>query len=104
MLVFVTDRYRNKVNDEENDRDNCRYEFTYAVEQIGPRRMIPVVMEDRMRNAREWRGELGAALGGQLYVTLIDDEEEVFQQKCLDIAMSIMGVIKTTVIQDETGL
>jgi len=92
LVVFITDRYRNKVNGSE-DRDNCRYEFTYAVEQKGPQRMVPVVMEERMQNARDWRAELGAALGTKLYVNMVSDAEEVFESRCEEIYQRVRAVI-----------
>ena len=39
MAVFVTKAYLDKVNGEE-ERDNCRYEFTYGVEQKRPQNMV----------------------------------------------------------------
>ncbi len=92
MVVFVTDRYRNKINGIE-DRDNCRYEFTYGVDQHGPQKMIPVVMADRMLNSREWKQELGAALGTKLYVNLVSDDEEEFNARCEDIYKRIKSII-----------
>lgn len=92
MVVFITDRYRNKVNGSE-DRDNCRYEFTYGVEQQGPQRMVPVVMEDRMLNSREWKQELGAALGGKLYVNMVSDDEVEFEARCEELYGRIRSVI-----------
>ena len=77
MLVCITQQYKDKVNSND-DRDNCRYEFTYGVEQLGPQRMVVLVMEPEMRNPRAWKGELGAALGRKLYHDFpegIKDEE-----------------------------
>jgi len=59
MVVFITSIYRDKVNGSE-ERDACHYEFSYSVEQLGPQRMISVVMEPSIRDP--WRGRLGAAL------------------------------------------
>ncbi len=92
MVVFITDRYRNKVNGSE-DRDNCRYEFTYGVEQKGPQRMVPVVMEERMLNSREWRQELGAALATKLYVNMVSDDEAEFEARCEELYGRIRSVI-----------
>ena len=39
MVVFVTKAYLDKVNGKE-ERDNCRYEFTYGVEQKGQQNMV----------------------------------------------------------------
>jgi hypothetical protein len=51
-------------------KDNCKYEFTYAMNQMGSQNMIPVIMEKEMRETNKWKGELGAALGNMLYVDL----------------------------------
>ena len=55
---------------ENEARDNCKYEFDYAFEQKGSRFIIPVVLEESMRNPRDWKGPLGAALGKLLYIDL----------------------------------
>ena len=69
FMAFITDEYRKKVNSNEA-RDNCKYEFDYAFEQKGSRFIIPVVLEESMRNPRDWKGPLGAALGKLLYIDL----------------------------------
>jgi len=56
MIVFITRAYVDKANGDD-DGDNCRYEFTYSVDQRRPQNMVPVVMEPSMRNPREWRGK-----------------------------------------------
>jgi hypothetical protein len=71
VVVFITALYRDKVNGDDM-RDNCQYEFTHAVQQLGPQRMIPVVMEASMRNPRDWKGQLGAELGSVLYIDMSD--------------------------------
>ena len=42
IVVFLTKAYIDKVNGKE-ERDNCRYEFTYAVEQNGPQNMVILI-------------------------------------------------------------
>jgi hypothetical protein len=39
MVVFITKAYLDKVNGDD-DGDNCRYEFTYGVEQKRPQNMV----------------------------------------------------------------
>lgn len=73
-VVFVTEAYRDKVNGHDM-RDNCQYEFTYAVQQLGPQKMIPVVMEKGMRDPRGWKGQLGGELGSLLYIDFSDVDE-----------------------------
>ena len=67
IVVFITDAYRAKIN-QGDGRDNCRFAFKHAFMQKGPERMIPVVMESGMSNARDWTGVLGAALSTHVYV------------------------------------
>ena len=67
VIVVITELYRRKVNGSEQ-RDNCWKEFNYATAQVGPQHMAPVVAEASMANPRTWKGVLGMALGGKLYV------------------------------------
>jgi len=67
ILVFITREYREKVNGIDM-KDNCKYEFTYAMNQLGSQNMIPIIMESEMKDVRKWKGELGAALGSMLYI------------------------------------
>jgi hypothetical protein len=71
IVVFITKEYRDKVNGFDM-KDNCKYEFTYSMNQYGSQYMIPVIMDPEMRDTRKWKGELGAALGSMLYVDLSD--------------------------------
>jgi hypothetical protein len=71
VVVFITREYRDKVNGIDMT-DNCKYEFSYAMNQLGSQNMIPVVLETEMRDTKKWKGELGAALGSMLYVDLSD--------------------------------
>jgi hypothetical protein len=72
VLVFITKEYREKVNGIDM-KDNCKYEFTYAVNQLGAQNMIPIIMEPEMKDTRKWKGELGAALGSMLYIDFSSD-------------------------------
>lgn len=96
VLVFVTERYRSKVNSSE-DRDNCRFEFKYAVEQKGPQNMLAAVLEPSMKNPKEWKGILGGALGSKLYVDMVDDDESEtsFESKCEVLYQQIIHIIGT---------
>lgn len=81
FIVFITREYRDKVNGIDM-KDNCKYEFTYAMNQMGSQNMIPVVMEKEMRETNKWKGELGAALGNMLYVDLsvVGDIEKKYDE------------------------
>lgn len=67
VLVFITAAYRDKVNGD-NPRDNCLFEFNYAVDQRTTDYMIPIVMEENMSVGKDWKRNLGGALGGHLYI------------------------------------
>jgi len=72
-------------------KDNCKYEFTYAMNQMGSQNMIPVVMEPEMRETHKWKGELGAALGSMLYIDLSEDKE--IEKKYDELYKRIRNVI-----------
>ena len=47
--------------------------------------MIPVVMEEAVRNTRTWRGTVGMVLGGRLYTDMSGDfSDETYFQRCVD--------------------
>ena len=54
--VFVTDRYIEKVRQEENPLDNCKIEFNYATNQKTSRRMLAVPMEPNCLDPKQWKG------------------------------------------------
>eukprot|EP01040_Poterioochromonas_malhamensis_P010319 gene10319-11224_t len=92
ILVFITEKYRNKVNSN-NAIDNCYFEFNYATLEKSGNFMIPVVMEPRMRNPRDWKGRLGAELGTHLYVDLSEEDPEIFDSKCKELHALIEPLI-----------
>ena len=76
-------------------KDNCKYEFTYAMNQLGSQNMIPVIMETDMKNSSKWRGELGAALGSMLFIDLSDhtDTDINIEQKYDELYKKIKYII-----------
>jgi ribosomal protein L40E len=92
VIAFITEKYRNKVNSN-NAIDNCYFEFNYATLEKSGNFMIPVVMEPKMRNSRNWKGRLGAELGTHLYVDLSDDTPEIFTKKCEELYQLIIAAI-----------
>eukprot|EP01031_Cornospumella_fuschlensis_P025679 gene25679-31012_t len=74
VVVFITQRYMEKVGGA-NAQDNCKKEFNYAERRKTGDKMIPVVMEPRMRDTSQWSGPIGMVLGGQLYVDLSEDSK-----------------------------
>jgi hypothetical protein len=61
--------------------------------------MIPVVMEDRVRNTGTWDGEVGLGLGGRLYVDMCGDVwDDDYAENCIDDLYSkIIKIIKTPI-------
>ena len=92
VVVFITEEYRNKVNGIDM-KDNCKYEFTYAMNQLGSQNMIPVIMETDMKNSSKWRGELGAALGSMLFIDLSDNTDINIEQKYDELYKKIKYII-----------
>jgi hypothetical protein len=75
VIVFVTQCYMNKVNGS-NPHDNCRKEFKYATLKKSATKMIPVVMEPRMKDViGNWTGLLQLELGSLLHVDFSDDND-----------------------------
>ena len=92
VAVFVTEAYRDKVNSK-NKRDNCCFEFNYAFDQKGEHKLIPVVMEESMRNNRSWGGILQATVGDLLYIDMSSDEEAVFEAACDRLVATIREIM-----------
>jgi hypothetical protein len=97
VVVFITKEYRDKVNGIDMT-DNCKYEFSYAMNQLGSQNMIPVVLETEMRDTKKWKGELGAALGSMMYVDLsqasLMKEETMLELKYEDISRKIRKMVE----------
>ena len=86
VVVFITQRYLDKVASGDT-RDNCCFEFQHAMRQLGSTKIIPVVVEARMRNPNGWNGIAGAALGGNLYVDMVEHKNKaVFDSKCHELS------------------
>jgi len=108
VVVFITKEYRDKVNGIDMT-DNCKYEFSYAMNQLGSQNMIPVVLETEMRDTKKWKGELGAALGSMLYIDLSEMNETILELKYEDISRRIRKIVdrekrKSNKITDKTVL
>lgn len=72
MIVFVTQRYHDKVNGE-NPNDNCKLEFSYAARRITDTKMVAVVMEESMLCTHSWTGLVGMHLGGKMFIDMTGD-------------------------------
>jgi WD40 repeat protein len=100
IIVFVTQRYMNKVNGADAN-DNCYKEFNYATDTKSAAKMIPVVMEPRMKDIRtNWSGLTRMELGRQLYVDFSNDND--FQSAIQQLKAEILSrtnplwVLRTT--------
>ena len=79
VIVCITERYLLKVNGLDA-RDNCKFELDYAFMHLGSRKLIPVVMEPRMKNTGNWQSGVGKAmLSGILYVDMSSDDDAIFE-------------------------
>lgn len=92
FVAFITDHYRDDINSGVDN--NCRSEFNHGKLMKGSHKMVAVVLEEGMRNPREWRGELGFALGSNLYVDLASDDPHHWQQGINKLYESIQPLLK----------
>jgi hypothetical protein len=89
IIVFVTQRYMNKVNGPDAN-DNCRKEFKYAVQKKSSTKMIPVVMEPRMKDVKgNWTDLIKMELGNILYVDFSNDND--FQSAIQQLKAEILS-------------
>jgi hypothetical protein len=81
-----TKRYQNSLL-QDDERNYSFFEFTQGYDGLGPRMMIPVVMEPSMLNNREWEGPL-AGLRGHLFSGFHNDDIS----NCDDLYTTIMNI------------
>jgi hypothetical protein len=101
MLIFLTKNYHEKVNSM-NPQDYCYFEVNFAAHSLTNKRMIPVVMEEEMRDTRLWRGRLAAELGQHKYIDLVDafnqfnengvNHRSLLEEKCKQISEEIRRI------------
>ncbi|EQC26587.1 hypothetical protein SDRG_15527 [Saprolegnia diclina VS20] len=72
VAVFITQRYMEKVNGA-NQNDNCQLEFNMAGNTQTAARLIPIVMEPRMKDQTKWKCEFKLTLGSLLYLDATSD-------------------------------
>ena len=89
MAVFVTEAYRDKVNDSDRLNNYCHFELSYAFRTKGRNKLIPVVMEESMRNNHTWGGNLNAFVGGIQYIDMSSDDKAVFEATCDRLAQVV---------------
>ena len=51
-------------------RDNCKFEFTYAINRLGMKRVIPCVTDPQYKDVREWYGPVAGFLVDQFWEVL----------------------------------
>ena len=95
--AFITERYLLKVTGE-NDMDNCKKEFIFAKQKLGPQRMVCIVMEKQCRDTSLWPGQIGMYCGSRLYIDFSDDLN--FDEKIHQLADHFLDKIRATSQQD----
>ena len=78
VIVCIDRRYIDKCAQPTND--NCKLELDYSWERKGIQNIIPLVMDPDCLNTKTWNGLVGAYLIKSLYISLIDDEFQNFNQ------------------------
>jgi len=81
VIVFLTKSYIEKASGDgpNGANDNCKFEFSESLlsRHLGPDKMIPVIMEPGLRDARDWpAGTVRGKIGTKLYVDLSMDTSE----------------------------
>ena len=74
VIVFLTRKYDIKVNGE-NDGDNCKKEFDYALRKKTIKKIVPVVMDECMRETSTRGMLVGYYLGGHVYIDISGELE-----------------------------
>jgi hypothetical protein len=86
-LICVTRKYMEKVA--QDGSNNCKFEFEYATKKRTPLCMLPVVMEESMKDTAAWDGVLCMVLGNHLYCELTSDIDADFNYAVARIAESV---------------
>eukprot|EP00899_Mesostigma_viride_P009184 jgi/Mesvir1/18267/Mv09536-RA.1 len=89
VLVFLTDRYMEKLLD---PNDNCAQEFSYAANNKGVEKMVPIVMEEALKNQKAWTGMANMKLGRTLFVPMTNEAEVDGNMGKLVQILASMGV------------
>jgi hypothetical protein len=90
FIAFITHEYMSKVQGEreKGENDNVKFEFDYACLKKGVECMIPVVMEAKLKDQREWLGVVAGKLGTKLFV---DCSEEFTEEGATRLADEIIS-------------
>jgi hypothetical protein len=92
FVVFVTQQYITKVQGQgpKGEADNCRREFSYALNKKTEALMVAVVLEPSCLNQAGWSGQVGL-LSNHLYV---DMSAEITEEKLDELKIVINACIQ----------
>lgn len=90
MLCFITSDYRDIINDIARIK-KCKYEFICGFEQLGPQKIIPVILQSSMKIKKDWKGELGFGLANVPFVdfSVVVEGTPLFESKVDDLLAKI---------------
>ena len=74
VVVCLTKNYVEKVNGT-NESDFCKREFLYATKHKHLDNIIVLVMEPRMLEMKQWKGQLDFIVGSTLYIDMSTKEQ-----------------------------
>jgi len=76
VIIFITEEYIKKAKGlgAKGTMDNVYREFNYISNHFQTYNMLPIVMEDGVKDLSKWRGAFGLTLIGQLYSDFSRDE------------------------------
>jgi WD40 repeat protein len=99
IVVFITKELMNKLND---NNSYCKRMFEYAFNKNDNMKwIIPVVMEEDMRDQSNWIGILGNVLGNTLYYDLSPSVLEKMREK---IVKALVEAIQQADNDDASGI
>jgi hypothetical protein len=61
--------------------------------RVAHSKIIPAVMEERMKDISQWEGLLSSEIGGLLFVDMSSDDDSVFVDKCEELYRRIAGIL-----------
>jgi hypothetical protein len=67
VVVFITRKYIEKVQGDDAN-DACKQEFLHADNSKAVSKMIPIVMDEEMKDTSKWTGPIGMSLTNATYI------------------------------------
>lgn len=80
VVCFITKGYINKVGSGSTTSEKCNMEFNYTLRRKHPSLMIPIILEEEVRDQSTWTGPVEMALGVSEYIDFSTDDD--FETKC----------------------